>query len=146
MSETQLIGKAKELQVASQLVATGLYVFFPLVDNGFDLVVTNKSATCFIPVQVKYKQRRSGFSLHKDDVKKFEPTKSVIAFGSADGAKSTNYWYIPIKCFVDRAIDSGRKDGMHVVYWSNDDNADWKQSFLNEKGIARAFKSLVANV
>jgi hypothetical protein len=59
MPDTSLIGKAKELQVASQLVAAGIYVYFPLLDNGFDLLAANQTGTRFLPVQVKYKKRRT---------------------------------------------------------------------------------------
>jgi hypothetical protein len=97
MVDTALIGKAKELQVAGRLVAAGLYVYFPLVDNGFDLVVSNKSGSLFVPVQVKFKQKRSGFSLKKDDVKKFlDAKKTVVVFGSDSESSSSNFWFFPI--------------------------------------------------
>jgi hypothetical protein len=72
MKDISLIGKAKELQAASQLVVTGIYAYFPHLDNGFDLLASNQSGTCFIPVQVKYKRTRTGFRLHSNDVTKFE--------------------------------------------------------------------------
>jgi hypothetical protein len=42
MIDTSLIGRAKELEVAGMLVRNGIYVFWPLLDKGTDLLATNQ--------------------------------------------------------------------------------------------------------
>ena len=81
MANTQLIGKAKELEVAGLLVANSIYVYLPLIDNGYDLLASNRKGTKFIPVQVKWKKTRSGLTLTKKDIARFTKTSVVLAFG-----------------------------------------------------------------
>lgn len=145
MSETSLTGKAKELYVATLLVNRRLHVFLPFVDNGFDLVVAKPDGTGFIPVQVKYKTSRSGFSLDRDDAEKFFKADAVLAFGSGDDLKEENYYFIPAKSWMEAAKtqDTERQDNKLVVRFSLVDDK-WKEQFRGSRGIDAAFKGLLA--
>ena len=143
MQDTSLVGKAKELQVASQLVATGIYVYFPLLDNGFDLLASNQTGTGFLPVQVKYKNSRTGFALHRKDIQKFRNAGAVVVFGSAGDNGRTDFWYVPIADWESKAQDQNRADGKIAVYL-HDENRQWARQYLNESGIRRAFASLLS--
>ncbi len=139
--DNQLIGKAKELHVASILVAHGLYVHFPLIDNGFDLIVSNRKGTKFIPIQVKYKESRSAFTLTKKDVERFKGKGVVLAFGSkGEGFGNSEYWFIPFSDWEAKAEDRNRQDRKLVVYFSSD--PEWPELYKGEKGIANAFACL----
>src|SRR6185312_12377382 len=54
MVDTALVGRAKELEVAGVLIRNGIFVFWPLVDKGTDLLATNRDCSICIPVQVRY--------------------------------------------------------------------------------------------
>lgn len=144
MQDTSLIGKAKELHAASQLIAAGIYVYFPLVDNGFDLLASNQTGTAFLPVQIKYKKSRTGFTLHRADVQKFEKAGAVVVFGSGGDNGRTDFWYFPIAVWMTRAQDRDRSDEKVAVYLTKDDNRQWASQYLNESGISRAFASLLS--
>jgi hypothetical protein len=88
-----LIGKAKELYVATLLVAERLHVYIPLVDNGFDLMVTSSAGAKFLSVQVKYKNSRTGFSLRRADAARFEKANAVIAFGTGEAGLNNFYFF-----------------------------------------------------
>ncbi|HEX5442977.1 MAG TPA: hypothetical protein VFW87_04070, partial [Pirellulales bacterium] len=51
VGNTLLVGRAKELEVAGMLIRNGIYVFWPLVDPGADLLATNRDASRCVPVQ-----------------------------------------------------------------------------------------------
>ena len=112
--ETSLIGKAKELEVASILVRNGLYVFFPLVDSGTDLVVTNNQSHLFIPVRVKYRAKDSSLCLTTKDIKRFEGTNIVLAFVIGTGIFQRN-WFVPFSDWHYRSKNPGRNDGKVYV-------------------------------
>ena len=141
MSKTLLIGKAKELYVATLLVNEHLHVYFPLVDNGFDLLVTSRDGTKFLPVQVKYKQSRTGFSLKRSDAEKFIQANAVIAFGSGV-AELDNFYFFPAKEWAEKAEDRSRGDDKIVVYQSSDQV--WASQYKGEAGIKRAFESVTS--
>ena len=140
MSKTVLIGKAKELYVATLLVAEHLHVYFPLVDNGFDLLVTSGDGTKFIPVQVKYKNARTGFSLNRADADQFVKASAVIAFGSGT-AEIDNFYFIPAKEWARKAEDRARGDYKLVVYLGSD--SEWAEQFKGASGIKKAFKRVL---
>ncbi len=142
MSNTLLIGKAKELHVATLLVAKHLHVYFPLVDNGFDLLVTNSDGTKFLPVQVKYKRSRTGFSLKRTDAKKFQNCNAVLAFGSGT-AQSAEFYFLPAQQWASKVEDRGRGDDRLVVYLTK--HREWAKQFVGDAGIDLAFASLLAN-
>lgn len=144
MSESSLIGKAKELYVATLLVGRKLHVYFPLVDNGFDLVVTKRDGTDFIPVQVKYKAARSGFSLERNDAEKFAEAGAVLAFGSGDDLDEDQFYFFPAEEWLELAQsqDRGRKDEKLVVYLA--ESAEWAERYCGRRGIDEAFKRLFA--
>ncbi len=136
MSKTLLIGKAKELYVATVLVAENLHVYFPLVDNGFDLLVTSQDGVRFLPVQVKYKSKRTGFGLKRADVDKFVKANAVIAFGSEE-AEVENFYFFPARDYAEKAEDRDRGDDKLVVYQTN--SQDWTMQYKGKAGIARSF-------
>jgi len=143
--DNQLIGKAKELHVASILVAHGLYVYFPLVDNGFDLIGSNRKGTKFIPIQVKYQESRAAFALKKKDVERLKSTGVVLAFGSkGEGFGNSEYWFIPFSDWDEKKKvgknGKPRKDKKLVVYFADD--REWPKLYKGEKGIAKAFAYL----
>ena len=59
---TQLIGKAKELEVASRFTTHGFLVYIPIVDLGADLVVGDPQMKRFVPVQVKFQARTARYT------------------------------------------------------------------------------------
>ena len=59
-ADKSLTGKSKEPEVASRLVDEGFYVFWPFVDKGFDLIVTDENGKKFVPIQVKYRTKDPG--------------------------------------------------------------------------------------
>ena len=98
-------------------------------------------AISFLPVQVKYKIARSGFSLSRSDVEKFKAANAVVAFGVQGANGTTDYWFFPIAEWCAHCEDRNRGDDKLVVYWSNDDRASFNP-YLNGTGIERAFSSL----
>jgi hypothetical protein len=95
MRDTSLIGRAKELEVASALIRNGIYVYSPLVDTGADLIAANYGATRFIPVQVKFRGKDPSLNLSKRDIARFQKANTVVAFliGERETQRS---WYVPI--------------------------------------------------
>lgn len=144
MSKTLLIGKAKELYVATLLVAEHLHVYFPLVDNGFDLLVTSNDGKTFLPVQVKYKNTRTGFSLKRADSDQFVNANAVIVFGEGT-AELDNFYFFPAKEWKEWAKDRARGDGKLVVYLSDANARVWAAQFRGGAGIKRAFESVLTN-
>ena len=144
MSESSLIGKAKELYVATLLVDRKLHVYFPLVDNGFDLVVSTRDGTDFIPVQVKYQAARSGFSLGRDDAEKFAEADAVLAFGSGKELDLEQFYFIPAKDWLvlAKTQDKQRGDNKLVVYLTQ--SAEWAKKFCGREGIETSFERLLA--
>ena len=142
MSNTLLIGKAKELYVATLLVAEHLHVYLPLVDNGFDFIVSSPDGTKFLPVQVKYKSTRTGFGLKRIDAKKFKKAKAVIVFGSGD-AQLENFYFFPADEWANAAEDLQRGDDKLVIYLAN--SADWVSQYKGKAGIKKAFKSVMTD-
>ena len=137
--QTSLIGKAKELEVASILVKNGLYVFFPLVDAGVDLVVTNEKASAFIPVQVKYRASEPALALNQSDIARFVGTKVVLAYVIGTG-KSQKTWFVPFQRWYDRSKDKKRRDGK--VYVTISENEEWLRSYKDDAGVRNAFEEL----
>lgn len=136
---TPLIGKAKELEVASVLTRHGLVVYVPLVDIGADLVVSNTSMKKLIPIQVKFQARSPGLVLDRSYVSRFETTDLVVAFLIGEG--STNgTWFIPIAAFRDRMKDPGRRDDK--VYITVNEERAWLQQFEGDRGAAALRKML----
>lgn len=100
MSKADLTGKAKELEVASQLIKKGLLVFWPLVDIGADLIASSKSMRRLLPIQVKYRKTNSAIGVGKKYIGRVAETKMVLAFIIGDGSNQ-GIWYIPLKQFLN---------------------------------------------
>ncbi|KIP86764.1 hypothetical protein SN15_06020 [Stenotrophomonas maltophilia] len=143
--DTNLLGRAKELHAASILIAHKIYVYQPLVDNGFDLLASDESGFRFLPVQVRFKAKRTGFTIEEHELEKFRKAGAVLAFCSLsptprDGLTNdeTIFWFVGIEEFILNARQRG--DGKHVVTWSECPNhKDW----LGTKGLETAFKAVL---
>jgi hypothetical protein len=122
MRDNVLSGKAKELQVAALLTELGFYVFLPLVDKGFDLVITGTSGKRFIPIQVKYRAKSSGFTLKKKHIGIFNNKNVLLAFIIGDG-KNKGTWFIPFEEWHSKSEDHDRLD--EIVFVSIDRNDEW---------------------
>ena len=140
MSNAALIGKAKELYIAYLLFEQGLYVYTPLLDSGFDFLVTDKNHKKIVPLQVKYKKERTGFSLLESDVEKFSQARAVIAFGDGD-ANLENFYFIPADKFTKKASDYKREDKKLVIRFSEEKN--WATQFKGEDGLKKAFAEII---
>ncbi|HEX4985156.1 MAG TPA: hypothetical protein VFV71_03700 [Burkholderiales bacterium] len=136
---SSLIGKAKELEVASTLVANGVYVFFPLVDAGFDLIAANRTGTEFVPVQVKFRERDPALNLLPKDVVNFTGTNVVVAWVIGSGPR-VRQWFIPFREWQTKAKAPNRKDGL--AYITIGEHAEWLAQFEGETGVRRAFAKL----
>ncbi|BBJ99732.1 hypothetical protein [Xanthomonas campestris] len=143
--DTSQLGRAKELHAASILIAHGIYVFQPLVDSGFDLIATDKFASNFVPVQVRFKAKRTGFTIAEHELKKFRDAKVVLAYCSlaaipGDGMSTaeTTFWFVPIEEFA--AVARQREDSKHVVTWN--ENRDLTSKWLGKGGLRSAFDSV----
>ena len=132
MGITSLIGKAKELEIARQLTEEGLLVFLPLVDEGVDLVVTDLKMRRFLPIQVKFRETRSGLGVYKKDVRRLRQADLILAFIVASGPNQGT-WYIPLKDFMEKKIDPKRKD--EYIYIQIDKRREWLKEYKEEKGI-----------
>lgn len=139
MSATSLIGKSKELYVASLLVAKNLHVYFPLVDTGFDLVAVSPDGKQFLPIQVKYKQLRTGFTLSRRDCEKFRNCDAVLAFGSGK-ADIESFYFFPSKVWAKKAEDRRRADDKVVVYLS--EHEKWAEKYKGNVGLELAFRKV----
>lgn len=138
-----LVGKAKELYVATLLVNRGLHVFTPLVDTGFDLVVGRPDGKRYLPVQVKFKNERTGYSLKKADAEKFRGCDAVLAFG-AGLADEDAFHFFTARDWWSKAEDRGRRDDKVVVYAAG--NEEWLEQFRGARGIAKAFQGLFSEL
>jgi hypothetical protein len=146
MSETSMIGKAKELAVASQLVRLGVHVYLPLVDDGIDLIAASNTGTVLMPIQVKYKASRTGFALDEGKVKDY-PENTVLVFGT--GPESTDadetFHFFPITEWRTEAEKHGaqREDGKLVIYNSKLAQG-WAVRYSGDAGIRRAFAAILS--
>jgi hypothetical protein len=138
--DASLIGKAKELEVASILVRNGLYVFFPLVDAGIDLVVTNRSSRQFIPVQVKFRGSNPALGLTKQDIARFRDTDTIVAFIIGTGPAQRT-WFVPFRVWESMAVDLNRADDLVYVTISRNESA--LSQFAGDDGVRIAFASLL---
>lgn len=137
---TALIGRAKELEVAGMLIRNGIYVFWPLVDTGADLLATNRDASCCIPVQVKYKAKESALGLNESDKLRFEKPNTVLAF-LIGGEATRHAWFLPYEEWASRLVNRHRRDKR--VYVRISENAEWLKQFEGDDGIRLAFKRLL---
>jgi|WetSurMetagenome_2_1015567.scaffolds.fasta_scaffold906915_1 hypothetical protein len=143
MSETALTGKAKELFVATVLVGRRLHVYFPLVDVGFDLVAAAPDGSAFVPVQVKYTAKRTGFNLKRSDAKRFAEVGAVLAFGSYRADEDAFYFFPAREWLAEaEAHDRTRGDDNLVVYLSK--SGEWAAMYRGASGIERSFSKLLA--
>jgi hypothetical protein len=141
MTDTSLLGRAKELEVAGRLIRNGIYVFWPLVDTGADLLATNRDASECIPVQVKYTGRTSGLNLFKDDASRFEKPNTVIAFLIGEDEKQRS-WFLPFDAWRSKHVDMKRND--EKLYVQIGKNAEWLSQYEGDAGIRLAFARLLA--
>lgn len=140
LGDTSLIGRAKELEVAGMLIRNGIYVFWPLVDTGADLLATNRDASRCIPVQVKYAAKKSALGLTKADMGRFAKPNTVLVFvvGQADKQRT---WFLPFQEWSKKCVDTNRRD--ERIYVPIAENADWLAKFEDDAGIRRVFSELL---
>lgn len=132
MKNTQIIGKAKELEIASQLIREQLLVFFPFVDTGADLVVSDFSMERFLPIQVRYRSSDPALNLTKKDLQRLKNTKVILAFIIGESTNAGT-WYIPIREFEGKAKDPKRRD--NKIYITVSKNRQWLAKYEGIKGI-----------
>lgn len=112
------------------MIAEGIYVFWPLVDVGFDLVASNASGTIFMPVQVRFRETRTGFTLKSSEIERFATAKAILAFGSkSPDGDASDFWFITTDEWKAHSSDKNRGDGRVSVYFS--DGTEW---FAGHKG------------
>lgn len=140
IGDTSLIGRAKELEVAGMLIRNGIYVFWPLVDTGADLLATNRDASRCIPVQVKYAAKESSLGLTKADKGRFAKPNTVLVFvvGQADKQRS---WFLPFQEWSKKCVDMNRRD--ERIYVRINENSNWLAKFEGDAGIQRVFSELL---
>lgn len=137
IGDTSLIGRSKELEVAGMLIRNGIYVFWPLVDTGADLLATNRDASRSIPVQVKYRATGWGaLDLTLSDKQRFEKPNTIIAFLIGEDA-----WFLPFDKWSEKHVDTKRRDNR--IYVRIRENARWLTQFKGDAGIRRAFQKLL---
>lgn len=140
ISNTSLIGRAKELEVAGMLIRNGIYVFWPLVDTGADLLATNRDASRSIPVQVKYRATGWGaLDLTMADKERFKKPNTVIAFLVGKNGNQ-RAWFLPFNEWLKKHVNPNRRDGRIYVQISK--NEKWLEKFQDDAGIRRAFGEL----
>lgn len=139
MTNTLLIGKSKELVIASQFTEHGLLVFFPFVDIGADLIVSGEAMKRFLPVQVKYNRKAPALGLEKNYIKRLSGIKMILVFIIGSGSNEGT-WYIPLNEFEKHTKDRDRKD--KVVYITIRDNREWLERFKGENGLQLIKKQL----
>lgn len=140
VGDTSLIGRAKELEVAGMLIRNGIYVFWPLVDTGADLLATNRDASRCTPVQVKYAARLSSLGLTKADKGRFAKPNTVLAF-VVDQSDKQRTWFLPFQEWSKKCVDTNRRD--ERIYVPIAENAEWLTKFEGDAGIRRAFGPLL---
>jgi hypothetical protein len=140
--DTSLIGRAKELEVAGMLIQNGIYVFWPLIDTGADLLATNRDASSCIPVQVKYRAKASSLGLNKADAGRFDNAKTVLAFLVGE-----DKWFLPYEEWRTKAVDKrcpeapDRRDKR--LYVPLKKNKTWLEQFKGDDGIQQVFAELL---
>jgi len=135
MESTQLIGKAKELEIAGQFTRHGLLVFSPFVDTGADLVVSDQSMRRFLPIQVKYRARNPGIGLEQGYVERLMGINLILVFIIGKGNNSGT-WYIPLSDFSKKAKKPpNRKDNR--MYITVNDNLRWLEKYKGDNGVLR---------
>ena len=131
--DKSLIGKSKELEIASMLVDAGFYVFWPFVDTGFDLVVTNDKGRKFIPIQVKYREKDPALGLDEKDAAKYRGKGVFLAFLIG---KRPNHqvWFLPFDKWQKMSVDKKRKD--KKLYVTISKNEKRLEPFKGNKGLS----------
>ena len=142
MNDPTLIGRAKELEIASLFISNGLYVFYPLVDKGFDLVVTNAECSSIFPVQVKFRASHMALELSKKDVLRYKEKNVILAYiiGKNENKKT---WIIPFNDWKKQSSGENRNDGKRYITISK--NKEFLIEYEGVKGINLIKKMLGSN-
>jgi len=140
MHDTTLLGRAKELEVAGALVRNGIYVYYPLVDTGADLVAGNRSGSMFIPVQVKFRSKDPALFLRARDIERARSPRMVMAF--VIGQESIKrMWFVPYSAWLAKAHDPKSRDGGRYINVRK--NEDWLTKYEGDNGLKHAFARLL---
>jgi hypothetical protein len=135
-----LIGRAKEFRVAADLMANGLYVFYPLVDTGVDLVVTAHGSIRYIPIQVRYRMSSSGLGLKRSEQLRFRGRGLFLAYVIGT-YPNERLWYVPFERWDKYAKDLDRRD--QWVYVTISESEKWLGDCVGKAGIDRIKKRLI---
>ena len=131
---TNLIGKAKEFEIAGRLMRHGIHVYLPFVDVGVDLIATNEQATKLIPLQVKYRAKATGLSLSPKQQKRYKQAHVTLVFMIGD-RELNNTYYIPYEEWSLKAKNPPRKDGRRYI--SLRKARRWLEQYRADAGIRR---------
>jgi len=132
--DKSLIGKAKELEVASMLVDAGFYVFWPFVDKGYDLIVTNEEGRKFVPIQVKYRgEENTALALYKSDAVKFHGKEVFLAFLTGK-QPNQKVWLLPFDKWEEMRVDRNRGD--NLLYVTISKNEERLKAFEGDNGLS----------
>ncbi len=126
MDDSSLKGKAKELYVASLLTQHGFYVYWPLVNRGYDLICTNRDEKRFLAVQVKYRTKKGSLDLEVTDCRRFAGRSVLLAYIMGEGPDD-HVWLIPFDEWQRKAEDRRRGDGL--VCLNVNRNKRWLRQF-----------------
>lgn len=141
---TGLIGRAKEFRVAARLIESGLYVYFPLVDHGIDLVVTDAEWQSFVPLQIRYRQSSPGLGLTKKEADRFQRRNMFLIYLLGEG-QNERIWFIPYDVWRSHAKDKNRRDRRLYVTVSEAESEGWLRDYADEAGIRAMKKALKKN-
>ena len=131
--DKSLSGKSKELYIASLLVDAGFYVFWPFVDKGFDLVVTNGEGRKFVPIQVKYREKDPALGLDRNDAEKFDGKDVFLAFLIGE-RPNQRVWFLPFGKWKEMSVDRNRGD--NKLYVTISKNEERLKAFEWDNGLS----------
>ncbi len=143
MDDSSLKGKAKELYVASLLTHHGFYVYWPLVDRGYDLICTNKDAKKSLAVQVKYQAKGGSLDLRKAHCRRFSGRSVLLAYVVGEGSDA-HLWFIPFEEWQQKAEDRKRDDGLICLNINR--NKQWLSQFEFPGCISRLQEFFAADM
>jgi hypothetical protein len=128
-----LIGKSKELYVAWLLINEGFYVYWPFVDRGFDLVVTNGEGKKFIPIQIKFREKDNSLGLYREDVNRFAGKNVYLAFIVGQQPRQ-KIWLLPFREWEKITTDRNRGD--QKIYVKITEHEDILEKFEGTNGLS----------
>jgi hypothetical protein len=139
MQDSSLLGRAKELEVASALIRNGIYVYSPMVDTGVDVVASNRNASEFIRVQVKFRADDPALFLPGRSIERELPPHLVLAFVRGKH-EDQRIWFIPYQDWLSQSKGPQSDGGRYVNIAQNE---QWLATYLGDSGVRHAFSKLL---